>query len=124
MTTINREFLQSLNADINEALAEIAKKHGVSIQTGKGRFEANNAQITLNIGTISEEGFVNTREAEDFRFHAPKFGIDPAVLGTTITYGPEQYTIIGMLPRSKKMPILAKQIRTGKTMKLPVCAVA
>lgn len=121
MTTINREFLKTLKTDIEKALVEVAEKHGISLTMGKGQFESNNAQLTLNVGTISEDGFVNTREAENFRHHAPLHGISPDALGAIISYGSKIYKIIGWLPRSKRLPILAERLDGGKV-KLPLVA--
>ena len=52
--TITPEFLQILRADMNQALAFVAQKHGISLQVGRASYTAKEA--TFKLVAMAEEG--------------------------------------------------------------------
>jgi hypothetical protein len=119
---ITRPLLRAITADINAALASIAKTHGVQIKVGNGSFTTDNATIKIEVASIGDNGLAKTKEATDFERYATSFGLKPEDLGTVFESRGVKYTLIGAKSRSTKYPLLAKCIDTGKVYKMPVSA--
>lgn len=123
VTELTRSNLRDMERDINEALKPIAEKYGVVMNAGGGSFEPTNARLHLSIATKGKGGSVNTREAEDFKRNAFRYGLKPEDLGREFTEGGHTYKIVGCKPKSYQYPILC--VRDGsKTYKMPADRVA
>src|SRR5210317_201051 len=123
MTVITPPLLKSIRADVEEALAAVAKKHGVTITTGRGTYTAEWATMKLEIAAIDSDGTVQTKEAVDFVAYAFRYGLSPDDLGKEFSYGGETFEIIGLKTRATKMPILGQSRENGKIYKFPANAV-
>jgi len=123
MTVITPTLLNSIRADVEEALDAIAEKHGVTITTGRATYTAQNATMKLEIAAIARDGTVQTKEAVDFAAYAFRYGLSPDDLGKEFRYAGETFEIIGLKTRATKMPILGQSRQTGKIYKFPVNAV-
>lgn len=115
-TTIDRALARTLSSEIEAAVASIGESYGVKIATGNGRFSPTNLTLKLNISTIGKDGAVNTKEADDFRRYAMRWGLEKTDLGASFRREGIEYTITGAKPRSKKYPILATR-PDGRTFK-------
>jgi hypothetical protein len=95
-------------------------------------FEPDNCQIALKGGTYSDnnissrivisvkgdDGEIVTKEAEDFKRYATTYGLKPEDLGERFQdFNQKEFEIVGCKPRSRKYPILVKEVRTGKLVK-------
>lgn len=120
---ITRALLKTIKSDAEAVLATVAEKHGVKITFGNGSFTPDNASLKMEIAGITSEGVVKTKEATDFERYASAFGLKPEDLGTTFTYNGKEFKLIGAKPRSTKFPLLAVNLKNGKTYKLPKDAV-
>lgn len=109
ITSINAPAMNVLRTAIDAALAKVAEEHGVTLQTGKGKYGDTFGSFELKIGLPDADGKVVTKEGEDFRYNASVFGFQPDDLFAEFTVRGEKYTITGMNARASKMPILAKR---------------
>jgi hypothetical protein len=121
ITAINRAAIDILRRDIDAAVAEVGKKHGLSIKAGNGKY-SNGAtgSVTVEIATINADGSIESREAQDFRMMAHLYGFQPDDLGRSFTMPltGETYTITGLKGRAGKRPIIATD-RFGKAYVFP-----
>jgi hypothetical protein len=109
--------IKALRPKIEKALQELAEAEGISIDLGSARFDSSNCTFKLVLSTVNQDGTVNTKEGEDFKFYGPnRYGLKAEALDATFTRQGESWTITGCKPRSSKYPILAKN-RNGKTYK-------
>lgn len=127
-TMITRSLLTILRPEINEALAAIAKKHGIAIEVGQGTYgTGESGHFKLELAAKREgmkEGATATqlKAAADWEklhslFDLPKDGV-----GKTIQYGGKAATILGLMPKRSKFPVLV--MKEGKEVLLPAEPVA
>ena len=120
INSLDRDSVRQINLEIKEALKAVAEKYGVNIDIKGSRFSDSNCTTKLEIATIAESGEVLTKEAIDFnRYALSQFRITKK-LGDRFTFKYEEYEITGLAPRSMKYPVLAKNIKNGKTFKFPL----
>lgn len=117
VTPFSRESVQALAADIQVALDEVAKKHGIVIQMKPGKFSETTYfgqfEATLN---QSDKAALADADRDYYNLVAPKLGIDIAKFpfGKVIDYGRDKYQITGLFPNSKKNPIKVMRVRDRK----------
>jgi hypothetical protein len=114
---LDRKSLSFLRAEIDKALAPLAEETGLVISAGNASFTPGQATLKINISTVSKDGQVNTREAENFKVLAEVYGLNSDDLGKTFTYGGKRYTICGLKPRCSK-PVIA-QSEDGRMYRFP-----
>lgn len=112
--SIDRSTCRLLRDKINESLQELAQELGVTIEAGNASFTNSNVTFKVNIATKNEDGSVNTKEAEDFRRYAARYGLKPDDLGREFTSNGKRFKITGAKPRASRYPILAERIPDGK----------
>jgi hypothetical protein len=113
MPDISRQALQAIAADIETALAAVAKKHGVSIKRGHGVY-GSQASLKLEILPIAADGTVITAEAEHFKSAAKYWGLSADDLGRRFRSNGRVFTITGLRPKARTRPLQA-QGDDGKT---------
>jgi len=111
MTTIDKPLLKTLREEINAALAEVAKKHGLTIAAGNASYDpSGTATFKLNIAAIADNGKAITPEAVRFSQFATMIGLAPEHLGREFTHGAFTYSITGLKPDIYgKMPIIVER---------------
>lgn len=122
--SFDKARLRQLRPQIEAALQDLAEKEQLSISLGSARFTSDNVTFKLELSTVNNDGTVNTKEGEDFKFYASRYGLKPEALGATFRHAGDVYTIKGCKPRSHKYPILGVN-SNGKTYKFhssTVCA--
>jgi hypothetical protein len=120
MTTItefNRTTCKALGEEIEQALAGIASKYGVSISCKGGTFGPTSYVAKVECAVIAG-GLAVTREVEAFNKMASLYGLAPSDLGRSFAYSGGTYSICGLKPSSRN-PVLAKR-QDGKVFKFPV----
>ena len=126
ITSFDRRTLPVLRVAINSALAAVEAQYGIKITVGNARFLPDNATFKIEMATIGTAGVANTREREDFKREAFRYGLNASDLDKEISYGfgsTDRYTIIGLNTRRSKYPIVAKRVRDGKTILLTATGV-
>jgi len=126
ITKIDRAACAKMRAALEEVLPGIAEELGVSISAGSGSFSDNTFSLKVEFATISEDGNVNTKEAQDFTAYCSRWDLEPEVLNQTFTdvSSGDLYKVIGAKPRSKKYPILCEKKSDGTVYKFPANRVA
>jgi len=112
----DRDNLRTLRADLDAALKGVADKYGINLALGTGRFDPESVTWKLT-GNVVRNASVKTKEALDFERFAASWGLEKSDLGAEFSQGRKSFVITGAKPSSHKYPILAKEIRTGKTYK-------
>jgi hypothetical protein len=116
----DRTECSRLGGAIETALQKVGQQYGVHIQRGNGRFSPTNLTLKLEVSVLDESGEAVSREEEAFKKHATVFGLKASDLHKTFKdWKGRQYEIIGLNTRARKNPILAKDLRSGKTFVWP-----
>ena len=123
ISSLDRSSVRMIADDIEIALAKVAKRYGVKIEVGNSSFSSTNCTTKINISTVAKNGTVMTKEATDFNHYAHSFGIKGYMLGDTFEFRYETYKITGLKPRSRKYPLLAENVNTGKVYKFPASVI-
>lgn len=118
-TPFNKVSCQVFRNEINAALEEIAKKHGVSISAGAAKYTAQTIEFKLNIGAITTSGVVATKEslALPSAITAHGLAITDGNLSFTTTNG-LNLTLTGYNHRCYARPWVATDF-TGRSYKVP-----
>ena len=118
VTSFNRQNIRQINSELEAALKQVAEKYGLEVKLGNTRFTGDNFTTKVQVATVGEGGITMSKEATDFNRYKTILGINMD-LGQEFQRSGKTFTIVGLKPRSKKYPILAK-CSDGKTYKLPV----
>ena len=118
VTSFNRKNIRQINNELEAALKQVAEKYGLEVKLGNTRFTGDNFSTKVQVATVGQDGIAMSKEATDFNRWKTALGINMD-LGQEFQRNGKTYTIVGLKPRSKKYPILAK-CSDGKTYKLPV----
>lgn len=81
---------------------------GVSVGVKTWRWDQNTIELKLELGTISEDGVIFSREREDFRKYATQYDLKPEWLDRIITYRNQKYKIVGLSPGRSKFPVVVE----------------
>lgn len=130
---ITRQQAVAISRDIDEALKTVSAKHGITFSSSRSKYGSEYSYtVKGSIPVLDETGFDRgTPEAQAWlalgdweikqAFNYPEtlpFTPDQA-LGVEFSYGGKHYTFLGMTPRARKYPLLAKGT-DGKTWKFGV----
>ncbi len=137
MTAFNKNTMPALRLEINAALKAVAEKHGILINLGNCRFGADTATWKLEAiqfpsanatvagvanATAANLNPIEVKAALDWKAKAAYRGLPVNALGKQTLYGGKTYTIVGLMPRRHRYPILAKSVN-GKLICLAESAV-
>ena len=112
--TMTKSKLQAIAADMEKALAEVSKKHGVTIKRGSGRFDpsAGTAELKMMIATNGENGEAETVEMKKLKANYPE------IANKEVKIGGRTFQIVGYKPSSYKFPFIGKDLNDEKMYKL------
>ena len=116
---ITPQKIQEMRKDIDEALKAVAEKHNCTIHAGSANYTSESFNIKLEVVENSSDGSTVTKEELDWKANASLFGLDVDLLGKTVKIQGKDYEIVGLKPRSRKYPVLGKDLSNGKTYKFP-----
>jgi len=103
---IDRNLLTALRKDIDAALASVAKKHGVTLETGSARFAETYATFKLNVALVGKGGMAASKAAETFKLMASLWSMKasdlnkPVVLPWGNTGDTYDFVIVGARRKS------------------------
>ena len=119
ITSFGRAEVRSLHAEIQKALEPIAAKHGLRLERKHCTYAPDEMPVSfkLLVTKLDADGNVMSTEAKDFVKYAKSYGFEPSDLGREFKIGRDTYRLYGLKPRSRKYPILAENVRTGKIYK-------
>ena len=124
LTVLDRNDVRAVSKECEDALKAVAARYGLNLKVGTRHFTGKDVRfrVELSIAEVSSTGETLTPEALAFKRSAYAFGLSPDMLGKEFKTFQGTYQITGLKVASRKYPILAKDIRTGKTYKFPVNA--
>lgn len=130
-TEITRESLRLLMKDLEQALAEVGKAHGVKLGTGSARFSPSSCTIKIEGVVVGESGEIpdapasDLKAREDMKVRGILYGAREAWLDQYFDLRGSVYRIIGLLPKRHQNCILAGRVGLdGKIEKRFVFSVA
>jgi hypothetical protein len=123
MTTINRDSVKIIGAEIDAAIAEVLARHDLEAAPRRIGFDATGFKYSVQVSVVNaNEAGVNlsSNEAQGWLMVASMRGFperDAAVaaLGSTFTSGGRTFAFLGYKTRSPKRPLLARCVQDGKT---------
>ncbi len=118
MSALDKETVKRIGKRAEEKLKEIEAEFGISVSYGGGRFSKTNATLKFEFALVREDGSVATKEAEDYKRWHGLFGLPADGVGQTFLYQSQEYTIMGILPKSKKYPVITMN-SDGRSIKFP-----
>ena len=105
---MDKQTAQKIRLAADEALQAIAEDLGVQITIKNGTFDGGQVTYKVEFAEVGEDGNVATKEAEDFKAYAFRYGMKPEHLGAEFDAHGDRFRIVGCKPRATKMPILAE----------------
>jgi len=119
----NRENLKLMREEINQALAAITEKYGVTTEIGNIRYSTNSfhTKLTVTVGAVN--GQPTDKPNLDFTTHCFIYGMVPSDLGKTfIGNQGVSYKLVGLKPNNHKYPFIGER-QDGKRFKFAADAV-
>jgi len=114
---ITRDAVKLLREEINDALKTLGEKHGVTIAARNATFEPTKATFKLEVTGSAPDG--KSHDQVEWARHAMSFGLEAEWFGEEFAIGAVRYQIVGLTPRARKYPVLARKLGTGTVYKLP-----
>jgi hypothetical protein len=115
---MEKQAVKDLREKIQKVLND-AKIEGFVLKVGNATYGETSAMFKLEASKIGDNDEVQDRSAENFKRMALLYGLNPEDLGKTFTTAQQTYTIVGLNPKSRKFPVIAKR-SDGKTFKFPI----
>jgi hypothetical protein len=116
ISAFDKNSLNELRTDINEALAAVAEKHNIKLTTGNISYSNNTATIKVEAAVKSATGEVVNKELEALKAYGKMYlgqNFDIDKVYPTQQLGDVKF--VGLNTRARKNPVLIKQVSTGKT---------
>ena len=121
--SFDKSNLGTIRKDLEQALAGVAKEHGLTISVGNIRFNPTEFGTKLQVRVANG----NAGVAEVPRYSplsALGLGFKDEDMGKTVSIGGKKYEVVGCKPRAWKMPMIVKDARSGKLFKMGTVQVA
>ena len=112
--TLTREKTQMLNREAQDALEEVARRHGLAVKPAGGTYDATglNATLKFMFSDVTTDGQPMTPEFIALRDKYPE------IAGYTFYVPGKGYVKpIGFKSRAKKYPLLYENLSTGEIYK-------
>ena len=122
---IDRALMMSLRSQINAAIAEVAKKNGVTLVLAGGKFTDETAEFKLQVaGTAASSTNANQnlnmvreiKAAKDFLARGFQVGLTKNMLGQTIVINNDAVVIKGYMTSRSKYNVLCFNKTQNKEM--------
>ena len=112
---INETKINTVQAKIKAAIAQIEKEENVKISFGNIRYNSAYYTSQLKVTTLEK----NEKVKGVYESICRSLGFTQDVVGMTFTQGSTQYEIIEIKTRNRKYPVIAKT-KSGKQYKFSV----
>lgn len=122
LTKLDQNDVRAVSKECEDALKAVATRYGLNLKVGTRRYTDKEVRfrVGLSVAEVSSTGETLTPEAMAFKKNAYAFGLDANMLGKEFKTFMGTYRVIGLKTSSRKYPILARNVRNGKTYKFPV----
>jgi hypothetical protein len=111
---MTKQFVQQLAREAEEALKAVAEKHGLTVRYAGGKYDPTAGTFTPKVEFANADS--GQKKFEQF---ARGFGFTPEDYDAEFTTTNGTYRLVGLNPRAPKYPVLARNVRDGKTYKMP-----
>jgi hypothetical protein len=115
MESITRQDANLLGREVEEALRQVAERHGLQLDIRGGTFDSGSFKPRVEFKTAASD-------RDEFARYATLYGLNADDFGRSFRNGGREFTVAGISPRSPRRPILAKSA-DGRTWKFPADAV-
>lgn len=115
----DRKNVEEVLDACKEALELVAEEYGVLLQRKHCTYQYNEVPIAfkLIIPERAEDGEAIDPKETEFRKYAGRFGLDPNFYGETFKTYSGSFEVCGIKPKSRKYPVLGKNLINGKVFK-------
>ncbi len=114
---MNSKQLKKISSEIDVALAEIAKKHGLNFNRGNVLWTAAGFKFKGVEFTETTENGLDAAAVEEFNHYAKFSGIKLEALNQEFTTNGDVLKIIGWKNKNRKDKVLLEQVNTGDKLK-------
>jgi len=112
--------LKEFRKDLENSLEEIKEKYNISIDFGAISYEKDNFSFRASaVRTINESGEFVSPEQIMFNKHCRLFKVKEEDYKKIFSFGGMTFELTGFKPKSPKYSVLAMDVRSKKTFKLP-----
>lgn len=113
-TKITSSLLNTMRPELNAAVAEVAKKYGITIRFGNARFTDLNATFTVDMGIAPSSDFDPDKALWDS--NCKHLGLAPEDFGKEFCFIGEKvaYQICGYNPKGRTNNIRIRRVSDGK----------
>ncbi len=118
---MDKDEIRKIRADIDATLKDIGEKHGLAFEVGRITYDDNGFKTRIEASVTGEIG--ESKIAIDFRNGCHKHGFAPEDLGRMFKNTNGTFKIVGLKPRNRKYPVIAKRLDTGRTYKFSALSV-
>jgi hypothetical protein len=108
-----KQVAPGIAADIQKVL----EKHGVGYVTHRATVYPD-GRVDMKL-TLNQAGTAEDLGKSDFENYCVFSGLKPEDFGKTFRSGGEEYKISGWAPKKFKRPLIAKNVRNGKSFVFP-----
>jgi len=118
ITSFDKANLSNVRASIDAALSAVAKEYGLTIKLGGIKFTETSFNAALSVACGADDPMMRgvdpkvVSELQKYRDMSSLFMAKAKVLG-------EDYTVVGMKPRSSCLILVARQASTGALKLVP-----
>jgi hypothetical protein len=114
-----RQNLRAIYEDVEAALKPIAEKHGIKLERKSCTYRPDELPVAFKFITIEHDANGNTMDsrAKDFVRYASMYGLSKDDFLAEFRSGSRLFRITGFKPKARKYPVLAEDVKTGKTYK-------
>lgn len=118
----DKPTLRAIFADVEEALGPVAEKYGIKLERKSCSYRTDELPVAFKFITIQHDanGNVMDTRAKNFIKYASLYGMSESDFLAEFKSGSTTYRITGFKPKARKYPVIAEDVRTGRTYKFPV----
>ncbi|WP_448205334.1 hypothetical protein [Azospirillum sp. sgz302134] len=108
ITTFDAAILKALRPEIDAALADLGRKHGITLRAGNATFDGVIASVKLELAVAG-----TSKEAEAFKQFHKSYGLALEDLDREFVLDKVMYRLKGLAP-GRKNPIVLERLKDGK----------
>ncbi len=111
---VDREVCRRIREELNQAIAAVGEKFGMSAKSLHGTFSDNSFTVKVEFATLNSDGEAENKDAQNFRDYALLVGLNADMLFKTFEFTGDTYKIVGMKPARTKNSIVVEKVSNGK----------
>ena len=113
---MDREKIKMIRGEIEKALNEMGQKFGLTFSLGTITFTEDDLKVQIR-GISTENGGKSAMELDWDRFKGRYPELARVEIGAQFRNDKGVYQIVGLKPRNRKYPVIAKRLSDGKQFK-------